>query len=402
MEPCPLDSWRRFDKVIKLAARRFREGGRIKCIVGAGVQPELYKFVQQPDRIIKRRKQHLVTHYGELLKRSRVELSGVTRRSHRRQLRAAARKMAEAYVAQLRTGDYDRQFLLWDHYEYARFISANYPPGPALYTLFLMGEYSLTDCIVTTNYDMYFETIYQRVPTSKRLVVNPSVVHDRLDKSSERGDLRLWKIHGSFGALAFSKCDCVIDHPPCIIGAISPYMASIIAKHRPATSHDHPRRRASPGIEGGRYFCRGSDAASPVQHFTDQVFDRKAKGNKFGPFIRGAIQDLLSNPAVLLVVGFRCGVEEELRKVILQTLKKRSDIGVIMLLESNQKPLDDDLRNELVKHSSVYVQRGELDRLLWKVLARFINRTEAVDAARFEMDMKRQEGLGDWYMQGTR
>ena len=97
----------------------------------------------------------------------------------------------------------------WRHFEYARYYSSTSLPSFAHCCIYKFVEAGLCRDVITTNYDMFFDTLWQHSP-GLRVHQNPVAEDDEYSwegyYSSQRGAMvcpRYWKIHGSLSHVCF-------------------------------------------------------------------------------------------------------------------------------------------------------------------------------------------------------
>ncbi len=279
--------------------------------------------------------------------------------------------------------------MVWDDYEFARFVSTNLCPPITYYFLHLLCERNLVDSIVTTNYDMYWESVCTRIPTKKYQVV----VYPRIQKNKIKSDtvpkgektVRFWKIHGSFNILYHPECEDAIVHPPTVIGAISPYFLHKLCKNRyPDTFHDYP---FSKGDSCG--LCRLIGRTGPAIHFTDAFSPQR---NPFRLLMKEALTDFLSpGRGMILSVGFRCGITEELRPIILRLAT--TTVPIVMFLHEEQQKLDRPLLERIERNPLSVVLHGVLEENLERFLRALFFRIFALGDTEWR---KLVEGYRNW------
>lgn len=107
----------------------------------------------------------------------------------------------------------------WRHFEYARYYTTTSRPSFAHCCIYKLAEAGLCRDIITTNYDMYFDTMWQHAP-DLRVCMNPVLGDEEYSwenyyaPTDDVGDrTRYWKIHGSLSHVSFrSKRTKNINH----------------------------------------------------------------------------------------------------------------------------------------------------------------------------------------------
>ncbi len=101
----------------------------------------------------------------------------------------------------------------WRHFEYARYYTSNTLPSFAHCCIFKFVEAGLCRDVITTNYDMFFDTIWRRFGTvgiRQNPVLDPGE-YDWEDyyavKSETVSNPSYWKIHGSLSHVCFQPRD---------------------------------------------------------------------------------------------------------------------------------------------------------------------------------------------------
>ena len=97
----------------------------------------------------------------------------------------------------------------WRHFEYARYYTSTSLPSFAHCCIYKLVEAGLCHDVITTNYDMFLDTLWQRSP-QLRVQQNPILETDEYSWegyfSSKRSGIRYpryWKIHGSLSHICF-------------------------------------------------------------------------------------------------------------------------------------------------------------------------------------------------------
>jgi hypothetical protein len=97
----------------------------------------------------------------------------------------------------------------WRHFEYARYFSSASLPSFAHFCIYKLVETGVCRDVITTNYDMFFDTIWERSPTLQ-VYQNPVAETGEYSwegyfsmRSEAATHARYWKIHGSLSHVCF-------------------------------------------------------------------------------------------------------------------------------------------------------------------------------------------------------
>jgi hypothetical protein len=317
------------------AARQARQPAWIRVVLGAGASWDL-ETVKEPRSLLAKRKAHLARRLGTTPGVS--EMKRLTRMK------------------------WGREYLTWDDYEFARFISENDVPPISHFFLHLLCKRGLVDSIITTNYDCYWESAVRRAPDANyrsRVVVAPRVEGSSVSvvcsASYDQQSIRYWKIHGSFGILYFPECGDYLQHPPFTFGAVSPYFRTELCRgNYPDTFHDF-----KVPVDKTHSLCGLVGGSGPIVHFIDTWSPSMVE---FKTLLKEARTDLTASAglSLLLTVGFRCGKQEELSRDV-KRLSGRA-VPTVMLLHQDQRRMDPRLRAEIERHELAVVLHGNLER----------------------------------------
>jgi hypothetical protein len=230
-------------------------------------------------------------------------------------------------------GDFGKRAVEWSYYELARFISANGLPPTYYYYIWLLCARGLTDCLITTNYDLYWDSIVDKVggfgdPVFTRPVVNSGEVIDQ--HPADPNAIVMWKLHGTLDVIRFETCGCCYEHPPVLVGGIPQLIKNKCDAHGASWFHDanHP---PTPGSN----VCDWASPTGPVVHFTDEANPSRTW---FEDLRESAEADLYSGGLALVVtVGFNFGLNEEINDWVKDICTNRG-IPVIMLFDADKSP----------------------------------------------------------------
>ncbi len=188
----------------------------------------------------------------------------------------------------------DEDITCWNAYDYYRVYSANHLSPKRYYYIRHLCSTMHVGSLITTNYDLRFDSIFDRDPLTQGIILNPVI-----NSGENNGDnfyseillaqnkLRFWKIHGSFSHVSFIQSEYGHNHifklPNIRVDRI--YEDYII-------HHDD--------------FCQSLNlncSCNRMAHFIDYNFlDRNRYFNRV---IDGAIQDLNANDTgMVITMGF--------------------------------------------------------------------------------------------------
>jgi hypothetical protein len=188
----------------------------------------------------------------------------------------------------------------WKSYEYARFHTFNSCPAFGYFVLFHLARRNYIQSIVTTNYDLRFDSLAERFDIWS---VNPSLATGRYSwesyDSARTSKVRLWKIHGSLSHVTFLTCSSQdgahifrAPHFP-----INNSINSLRQRWGFIANHDYF------GQVGRRYgittLCGETQTPTVASHFLDWAYGNKRE--VFKNQIQAAVADL-SAPSTLAIV----------------------------------------------------------------------------------------------------
>lgn len=237
-----------------------------------------------------------------------------------------------------RSSDIDEDRWCWQIYERYRWRSANVLPSKNYFYLYHLCRDNTVNAIITTNYDLYIDSIFTKYPLPQGYVLNPLIKHDGdydgddfYGKVSGGEKLHLWKIHGSFSHISFITSNLkgnnshIFKLPRILMGYPENY---------PTVEYGLPSHNFLNNTEAN---CN----CNRMAHFTDMSFKRELF---LKPIISGATLDLQDdNTAGIIIVGLTGQHDpanpqdernEELVPLLIELAKK---IPVYLILSPRQK-----------------------------------------------------------------
>ncbi len=275
----------------------------------------------------------------------------------------------------------DEDRVCWRYYEACRWTTGNLLPPQQYFYIWKLCSNNLVGSIITTNYDLYFDSIFYKDSIPQGHILNPiNEDHEYCYEgffgpiSKIENRLRLWKIHGSLSYASFMKSNTSDSHifklPRFLVG---------FPKENPVgefalKSHDHLGLELSgSGIDENSL---NYDSCDRLAHFTDLNFNRSI----FSRIINAAISDLSAeDTAFILTLGFTGYYDEinkddskneELVPIILDLAHK---IPVCQILGSNQDPSRSFLYSKLQETSNGFVMKGLPKFMLRDILQQFLD-----------------------------
>lgn len=261
--------------------------------------------------------------------------------------------------------------ICWQAYESYRWNTANVLPPLRYFYMHHLCTTGNVSAIVTTNYDLYFDSIFTKVPLPHGFSLNPLINDEEYSwegfysKTSEASKaLKLWKIHGSFSHISFiesrQKQNHIFKLPRFSIG----YPADNPIDNYGLPSHDF--------LDSNTSSCD----CDRIAHFIDMNFPRSC----FCKVIEGATIDLLSDDTALVIaVGFTGKYEpsnpsDDKNEEIVPTLIKLSkSIPVYTILAPFQNPDDSFLYNEL--NPGRTSMKGDIENIFRNILIHYYDQT---------------------------
>ena len=197
----------------------------------------------------------------------------------------------------------------WRHFEYARYYSSTSLPSYAHYCIYKLVETGVCRDVITTNYDMFFDSIWEHSPTM-RVHQNPVAEADEhswegyfATRRRAATGVRYWKIHGSLSHVCFGGRRGGPHHLYRLPRfAISANDDSLAQKYR------IPTQAPFMGFEMAHYprttFANQADLIGGFRPYIDWTWD--SDRTRFRREIDGA-KEVLSTPAkiaAIVLVGF--------------------------------------------------------------------------------------------------
>lgn len=196
----------------------------------------------------------------------------------------------------------------WRHFEFARYWTSNALPSLAHCCIHKLVEDGLCTDVITTNYDLYFDTIWQR--SSFSIQQNPVLDSDEwpwedyYTRKKPSGSRRYWKVHGSLSHVAFASA---ATRPTVHLHRLPRFAISINTTEL-ATAYRIESQAPFMGYEREHYvgtaFSSLADLRGPFLPFIDWTYANER--SRFAREIAGA-QAVLSNQraiAAVVLVGF--------------------------------------------------------------------------------------------------
>lgn len=262
----------------------------------------------------------------------------------------------------------DEDRYCWQTYETYRLNTlSNLPPKRFFYTHHLCKA-DIIRSIITTNYDLYFDSIFTKDPLPQNYILNPAIDDDEDSGESFYGKisdinekLRLWKIHGSFSHISFMNSSHGHRH----IFRL-PNFSICYPTDNPIDDYGLPAHPFM-GVD-----CDCDRKA----HFIDMNFNNRIA---FDKAITGAIQELNKDDTGLVIcLGFtgrynladpNDTINEEL---VPHLVSLASRVPVYVILAPFQDPRISFLYNEL--NSSNRVFKGNIESILKGILQRYYDK----------------------------
>lgn len=103
--------------------------------------------------------------------------------------------------------------ICWKNFEYVRLFTSNALPIFAYFLIWYLGEEGIVDNILTTNYDQFFDSIYQKILSKRNLAINPILGKEEYDwqgyysaRQISNKAIKLYQVHGSLSHVIFLDC----------------------------------------------------------------------------------------------------------------------------------------------------------------------------------------------------
>ena len=198
----------------------------------------------------------------------------------------------------------------WRHFEYARYYTSTSLPSLAHCCIYKLIEFGLCRDVITTNYDMFFDTIWQNFASSS-IQQNPVLDFGEFgwegyytSKYKARAKPRYWKIHGSLSHVCFQTLAGDGQHhlhrlPRFAISSNNDLLAK---------SFGIPTQAPHMGFEAQRYpktrFAHPVELKASFKPFIDWTYSNDR--GRFKREIEGAKAVLISPKkiAALILIGF--------------------------------------------------------------------------------------------------
>ncbi len=102
----------------------------------------------------------------------------------------------------------------WKHLEYSRFWTLNNTPPLGYFLLHYLAKNNAIRTIITTNYDLFLNSIFSRFDCAQKTYFNPAINEHEFNweeyystkKITDKNTLKIFKIHGSLTHVVFRKC----------------------------------------------------------------------------------------------------------------------------------------------------------------------------------------------------
>src|ERR1041385_6204173 len=166
----------------------------------------------------------------------------------------------------------------WRHFEFARYWTSNALPSFAHFCIRQLAKDDLCRDIITTNYDLFFDGLWERTPS---LAVAQNPVREPLEydwdsyysaRPTTVGSPRYWKIHGSLSHVCFRQ-----TVPPYLhhIHRL-PRFAVSINNEDLASAYRIPSQAPVMNYEATKYlrtdFARPDEISGPFEPFIDWTY----------------------------------------------------------------------------------------------------------------------------------
>lgn len=205
-------------------------------------------------------------------------------------------------VSAQRIQSLDRRNLI--KYENVRSRTQTYLPNQAYQFLFHLATKNLLNCIITTNYDSFLDTMFDKTKNlhKRRFVINPAIKYRTQDPSGYSETipsnlssfLRIYKLHGSLNYLICRKCKHLSSAPEGRLTSM-PLCRENISRC-PSSSSKRPRLSSKhPGS------CDGN-----LVHVTDWNLPGFSTHHPiFASVIDHAMREITARPFAVFILGFK-------------------------------------------------------------------------------------------------
>lgn len=265
----------------------------------------------------------------------------------------------------------DEDRYCWQTYEKYRWDTLNNLPVKRYFYTHHFCREGLISSIITTNYDLYFDSIFTKYPLPQGYILNPAI-DDNEDSgegfygkiSASNDKLRLWKIHGSFSHISFINSSYGHGH----IFKL-PNFAICYPADNPIDNYGLPSH-AFMGASSLQCDC------DRIAHFIDMNFINRIP---FEQAINGSIQELDKDDTGLVIcLGFTgrynpSDINDPLNEELTPYLVSLSSrVPVYVILARFQDPRESFLYNEL--HSSSRTFKGDIENILRELIQRYYDK----------------------------
>ena len=195
----------------------------------------------------------------------------------------------------------------WEHYEFARYYTANSLPSLAHCIIHRLVQDGLCQHVITTNYDMFFDEIWRRNPSTgiaRNPLRHPDEWHHEEYYSTKTGTAGYWKIHGSLSHVVFQDSSSESNHAILKL----PKFAISVNHSNIASLYNLPNQAPCLGYEKAFFpasgFAKHADLSPRFQPYIDWTF--RNNRDLFAREISSAT-DILRHATkddVLFLVGF--------------------------------------------------------------------------------------------------
>jgi len=230
----------------------------------------------------------------------------------------------------------------WRPIEHIRHYTTNARPIPSYEFIFYLVRSGIVRSIITTNYDMTLDTIFQKLSRDIRVVVkkNPILLPGEWDYNgycsqhiSAPTEVAFWKIHGSLSHFYCRGCKTLLKSPDFVV----PFGAANITDR-----YNHPITHSY--LPGNTSCCPISVAPSSISgsicghyvHAIDWKVPDLQITHPFKKIITSTIDSLHDNAKAIIFLGFKGNkIYEEINTEI----ERLSGTGLhlFMILSESQK-----------------------------------------------------------------
>jgi hypothetical protein len=274
--------------------------------------------------------------------------------------------------------DIEKDSTCWRVYEVYRWRSGNVLPPRRYFFLHHLVTLGLVNAIITTNYDLFLDSIFIKDKILQGHTLNPLIndvdcnwdeFYNKITDIATK--LRLWKIHGSFSHSSFMKYSSSSCHifklPRFLVGY--PMIDPSIEHGLP--SHDHLGPVNHPCVEIASNSLDNCQC-SRLAHFIDMNFAR----DRFNRVIDAAIVDLkASDTAAVVAIGFTGYFDSSSpgdtknEEIVPHLIEISRRVPVYAILAPHQNPNDSHLYKMLDPYGNS--MKGDLDSILRELLTSY-------------------------------